>query len=157
MIFRPLHHCTAVTFAILLFGLGRGAARAQDTDVPRAVSREGEYAFLYHVVFHPGKSDEGIRILEDSLIPAWSRAGVRVTLLESLVGTRDAWVVVPLRDGPGTFDWVVSPQDAETWAALVERAGSPERANGVMDRFIALVERQSQEFVVLHDPTGETR
>lgn len=157
MIFRSLHRSTTVTFAVLLFVLGPGTARAQDAEVPRAVSREGEYAFLYHVVFHPGKSDEGIGILEESLIPAWGRAGVRVTLFESLVGTRDAWVLVPLRDGPDTFDWVVSPQDAETWAALVERTGSPERANRVMDRFIALVERQSQEFIVLHEPTGETR
>ena len=129
-------------------------SRAQDADVPRAVPREGSYAFLYRVTFRPGKSDEGIEILRDDLIPAWEAAGVDVVLYESLVGTRDITLVLPLHDGPGTFAWIVSPQDAETWAALVDRAGGPEEANAIVDRFIALVERQDQDFVVLPGTRG---
>lgn len=139
--------------AAALLALAPAPARAQDADVPAAVRREGTYAFLYHVTFRPGKSDDGIQVLRDDLIPAWRDAGVEVTLYESLVGTRDVYLVLPLRDGPATLGWEVSPQDAETWTALVRRAGGGEAANRVVDRFIGFVERQSQDLVLL--PTAE--
>ena len=137
----------AFTVFLLLFAVP--GAYAQDTDVPQARARgEGTYAHLFTFEFRPGKTDEGVRILRDALIPSWRTAGVEITLIESLIGKKNVFLIIPLLEGPRYFEWEIPAQDARAWAALVDQVG-PEEAGRVVDRFVGLLDSQSQDFVFL--------
>lgn len=144
------HRATLLALAVSAAALaGAPAAAAQDPGVPQAQRRpEGAYAHLFTFEFLPGKTDEGLTILRDHLLPAWRAAGVEPILIESLIGTKDLMLIVPLAEGPRYFEWTVPAQDARAWSALVRAAG-PERAEQIVDRFVGLLARQSQDFVFL--------
>jgi len=141
--------CLALTSTLLLPAPSSG----QEPEVPGAVRRAGgEYATAFTITFSPGKVDEGVTILRDDLLPAWREAGIDATLIESLVGTRDVLLLLPLADGPSHYAWTVSPRDAAAWKALVRRAGGAAEANEAVDRLIGLVERQSEDLVYVRAP-----
>lgn len=142
----------SLTFAVFLLLFTVSGVYAQDADVPRSQPRgEGTYAHLFTFEFRPGKTDEGVRILRNALIPSWRAAGVEVTLIESLIGKKDVFLIIPLLDGPRYFEWEIPEQDARAWAALVDQVG-PDEAGRTVDQFVGLLESQSQDFVFL--PAG---
>lgn len=126
---------------------------AQESGPPQAVKRgPGTYAHLFTIEFKPGKTDEGVELLEKYLIPAWKSAGVEVTMMESLIGEKNVMLLIPLKDGPEYFEWTIPAQDAKAWAALSKQVGA-DKSEQVVDKFVGLLVRQSEDFVFL--PAGE--
>lgn len=127
---------------------------AQESGPPQAVKRgPGTYAHLFTIEFKPGKTDEGVQLLRKYLIPAWKSAGVEVTMMESLIGEKNVMLLIPLKDGPEYFEWTIPAQDAKAWAALSKQVGA-DKSEQVVDKFVGLLVRQSEDFVFL--PAAET-
>lgn len=123
----------------------------QDVDNQMGQTRKnGFYANLFHFEFNPGKTDDALEILSEILIPAYGNAGVEVTLIEDLVGTKDVLLLIPLKDGPSYYNYIVPKQDAEAWEQLSRIAGSSEKAENEIDKFISFVRKQSQTLVFIH-------
>lgn len=156
-----MHALVSRTASTLCLALAAGLllptpSAGQDSYVPRAIRRSGgEYATVFTITFLPGKSDEGVGILREHLLPAWRQAGVDATLIASLVGSRDVLLLLPLADGPSHYEWAVPPRDAAAWEALVGREGGAAEANAVVDRLVGLVERQTEELVYVRTTAGE--
>lgn len=119
-------------------------------DVPAQQPREdGVYGNLFHFKFFPGKSDEGSGLLKEVLLPAFKEAGIKVTVIEDLMGTKDIYLIIELEDGPRYYESLVPNQDVKLWNALVKVHGSAQKAEEQEDRFIKFVEEQSQTLVYL--------
>jgi hypothetical protein len=142
-----------MTRVLLLLGaLALSSARgaAQETEIPRAQQRgAGTYYKLFTFEFRPGKTDDALGVLFQTLVPAWIAAGVQVQVIESLLGTHDVRMLIELPQGPGTLSYTVPEQDARAWTALVRIAGSSQAANEAVDRFVGHLERQSEELVFI--------
>ena len=108
----------------------------------------GYFANLFQFEFAPGKTDEALSILESSLIPAYRRAGIDVTLVEDLLGTKDIYLLVELKSGPEYYSYDVPPQDMAAWQALHEIVG--EEGEQELDRFVGYLVRQSQTMVFVN-------
>lgn len=102
--------------------------KAQETAPSEETRKGGSFANMFHFEFHPGKTDEALAILRKTLIPAYRNAGIEVTLIEDLLGTKDIFLVVPLKDGPAYYNFIVPKQDAEAWKQLIKLIGSAEKA-----------------------------
>lgn len=148
--------------AILAFGLfvfaAADAVRAQEERPepgPAAAGGElrggGSFANLFRFEFYPGKTDEGLEILTETLIPAYKKAGVEVTLIEDLLGTKDIYLIVPLREGPAYYSFTVPQQDAAAWKELIKLTGSAEKAEARLDKLIGYVKRQTQTLIFIRD------
>lgn len=74
-----------------------------------------------------------------------------MTTLEDLMGAKDVWALIELKDGPSFYEYVVPPQDQQLIEALVKLSGSAEEAEIRLDRFINLLERQMQTLVYVHE------
>ncbi len=122
------------------------AAVAQETTQPE-VRSDGYFANFFHFEFKPGKSDEGLEILKETLIPAYRRAGVDVKLIEDMMGTKNLYLIIPLRSGPAYYSYVLPPQDADAWRALTAMSGDPAEAERRLDRFVDLLARQWQTMI----------
>jgi hypothetical protein len=124
---------------------------AQDNIPTEEKRKNGVYANFFHFEFLPGKTDDALNILNKTLIPAYRNAGVDVTVIEDLMGTKDVFMIIPLKSGPEYYSFVVPAQDAEAWKQLVKITGSAEKAEAQMDEFIGYVKRQSQTLVFIPD------
>lgn len=119
-------------------------------DVPAQQSRdEGVYANLFHFKFLPGKSDEGSELLKEVLLPAFKQAGIKVTVIEDLMGTKDIYMLIELEEGPRYYESLIPSQDIKLWQALVKVHGSEQKAEEQVDRFINFIEEQSHTLVYL--------
>ena len=99
----------------------------------------------------PGKTDEALGILRSTLIPAYEATGIHPTVIEDLLGTKDVILIVPLKNGPEYYKYEVPPQDAAAFKALIKNAGSPDKAEEQLDKFIGYLVRQSQKLVFVND------
>ncbi len=89
--------------------------------------------------------------MKGTLVPAYRKAGIKAELIEDLLGTKDVYLIVPLRSGPNYYGYDVAPEDVDAWKALMETAGSPAEGEKRMDAFIGYVVRQSQSLVFIAD------
>ena len=112
----------------------------------------GWYANLFRFEFKPGKSDEGLTILNTVLLPAFKKAGVNVTVMEDLMGTKDVLMIIALKDGPEFYKYVVPAQDKILFDELIKLAGSEKEANAQLDKFVEILAKQSQTLVFVHNP-----
>lgn len=133
--------------ALLLVLLAAGITLGQEP----VEKKGGHFANLFTFEFKPGKTDEGLGILRKTLIPAYESTGVHPTIIEDLLGTKDVLLIVPLKNGPDYYKYEVPPQDSAAFKALIKNAGSPEKAEKELDRFIGYVARQSQRLVFVND------
>ena len=141
-----LKSISIVLFTFLLSGIVLG----QESNIPSEQSRgEGVFANLFHFTFLPGKSDEGLEVLKNVLLPAFEKAGVNVTLIEDLMGTKDVYMIIELDEGPRYYEPLVSKQDAKLWSSLLELTGSAEKAEEELDKFIKSLTKQSQTLVFI--------
>ena len=109
----------------------------------------GVYANLFRFKFLPGKSDEGSELLRDVLLPAFKEAGINVTVIEDLLGTKDILLLIELEEGPRYYESLVPKQDIKLWNALVKVHGSSQNAEEQVDRFIKFLQEQSQTLVFI--------
>ena len=138
------------TFTIIALLLGANSLLAQDPLIFAEQKREdGTFANMFHFTFKPGKSDEGLELLRSSLIPAFLQSEINVTLIEDLMGTKDVMLIVPLEQGPSYYASTMPVQDQKLWASLNTLLGSPEKAEEQLDKFVGLLEKQSQTLVFL--------
>lgn len=133
---------------LFLFPLMPAWVHSQEivTSQPR---EEGVYANLFTFKFLPGKSDEGGELLKDVLLPAFKEAGIRVTVMEDLMGTKDIFMLIELEEGPGYYASLVPQQDIKLWNALVKVHGNEIHAEEKVDKFISFIQEQSQTLVFL--------
>ncbi len=138
--------------AICISALAAPVAVMAQGGVPKAeLRRNGHFANMFRFEFKPGKSDEALEILKGILLPAYRKAGIKAELIEDLLGTKDVYLIVPLRSGPNYYGYEVPPEDVDAWTALMETAGGPAEGEKRMDAFIAYVVRQSQSLVFVAD------
>ena len=138
-----------LVITILSFVLFQSAS-GQEAERLQGIKRgEGHYANLFHFTFKPGKTDEGLDILKNKLLPAFNNAGIQVTLIEDLMGTKDILALIPLEDGPSFYEFLVPEQDMRLIVELVNLAGSQEKAEEDLDSFISLLTNQWQTLVFL--------
>jgi hypothetical protein len=141
----------AISTALLLFIAAIGYS--QQTDASQGIPRaNGWYANMFRFEFKPGKSDEGLTLLKTVLIPAFKKAGVNVTLMEDLMGTKDILMIIELKDGPDFYKYVVPAQDRKLFDELIKLAGSEQAADAQLDKFVDVLARQSQTLVFVHNP-----
>ncbi|MEH0154699.1 hypothetical protein V6R21_11210 [Limibacter armeniacum] len=57
----------------------------------------GTYTNLFQFDFKPSKTDEGLTILKESLLPAFKKIGVKVTIIEDLMDTKDVLALIELK------------------------------------------------------------
>jgi hypothetical protein len=140
-----------ISMVIFLLSIGLASITvAQEPTVMEEEKRsDGSFANLFHFTFKPGKTDEGLEILRTTLLPSFSKANIKVTLIEDLMGTKDIMLIIPLEQGPSYYEYVMPAQDQRLWTSLLYLAGSPEKAEANLDRFIGLLEKQSQTMVFL--------
>ncbi len=125
---------------------------AQDNDSFEGVKRTGgDYANLFRFEFKPGKTDEGLEILNSTLIPAFKNAGVKVTIIEDLMGSKDILALINLKDGPSFYEYVLPKQDLILLKELLKLSGSEEEAEKRLDKFINLLVRQTQTLVYIRN------
>lgn len=137
-----------ILFAIFIAAqAAQGAVSAQDITPKAELRRNGHFANMFRFVFKPGKSDEALEILKGTLLPAYRKAGIKVELIEDLMGTKDVYLIVPLRSGPNYYLYDVPPEDADAWKALMDMSGGPAEGEQRMDAFIGYVMQQSQSLV----------
>jgi hypothetical protein len=142
-----------IAFIIILPILIVLPANSQKNTDGRGIEREnGTYANLFRFEFKPGKTDEGLVIFKNTLMPAFKNAGVKVTLLEDLMGTKDLLALIELKDGPSFYEYSVPRQDLVLFEELIKLAGSEQEAEVQLDRFVNLLVRQSQTLVFVHSP-----
>jgi hypothetical protein len=128
------------------------AATALVANAQEPVEKKGgHFANLFTFEFKPGKTDEALGILRSTLIPAYEATGIHPTVIEDLLGTKDVILIVPLKNGPEYYKYEVPPQDAAAFKALIKNAGSPDKAEEQLDKFIGYVVRQSQKLVFVND------
>jgi len=143
-----MHSNFKYVLAILLLVLTAAvSASAQEP----AEKKGGHFANLFTFEFKPGKTDEALAILRNTLIPAYEATGIHPTVIEDLLGTKDVILIVPLKNGPEYYKFEVPPQDAAAFKALIKNAGSPDKAEEQLDKFIGYVVRQSQKLVFVND------
>lgn len=119
-------------------------------DLPEPQPRDsGVYANLFRFKFLPGKSDEGSELIRAVLLPAFKEAGIKVTVMEDLLGTKDVLMLIELEEGPGYYESLVPKQDIKLWNALVKVHGNASTAEEQVDRFIHFVQEQSQTLVFI--------
>ena len=141
----------AVASALLtVLSVGQPSTATAQSSSPTQVRQGGYFANMFRFEFRPGKSDEGLTILRDTLIPAYRKAGIDVQLIEDMVGTKDVYLIVPLRDGPAYYSFQTPPQDVQLWRELIKSVGGDEgKAEKRLDAFINLLVRQSQTLVFI--------
>jgi len=138
-----------ITIAILSCVLCHNFYGQESNDLRGQKRAEGHYANLFHFTFKPGKTDEGLEILNKRLLPAFNNAGIHVTLIEDLVGTKDVMALIPLEEGPRFYEYLVPGQDIKLIMELVKLTGSQEKAEEDLDKFINLLTKQSQTLVFI--------
>ncbi|MCA1749433.1 MAG: hypothetical protein ABR601_07410 [Parasphingopyxis sp.] len=127
------------------------AAQPAEQESP-TVRSDGHFANLFRFEFKPGKSDEALTILRETLLPAWRAAGVEARLVEDMLGTKDVWLFVPLENGPEYYAYETPPQDIRAWAALNALfEGDAAAAERRLDEFVDLLVRQQQALVFVND------
>lgn len=138
-----------ITIAVLSFVLFQSSYGQENSQLEGVKRGEGQYANLFHFTFKPGKTDEGLEILNTKLLPAFDNAGIKVTLIEDLMGTKDIMALIPLEDGPSFYKFLVPKQDLRLLMELVKLAGTQEKAEEDLDSFINLLTNQSQTLVFI--------
>ena len=129
-----------------------GYVYGQKDDVLQGVKRtDGEYANLFRLEFKPGKTDEGLKILKNTLLPAFDSVGVKITIMEDLMGTKDILLLIFLEEGTQFYEYIIPKQDIMLFNALVKQTGSELNAEKQLDEFINLLSLQSQTLVFVHD------
>lgn len=132
--------------AFVNFSLG------QEIDSIRGIKRTGgSYANLFKFEFKPGKTDEGLDILKSTLIPAFNNAGVRITLIEDLMGQKDLIALIELKEGPSFYEYVLPKQDLMLLKELLKISGSEEETERRLDQFINLLVKQTQTLVYISE------
>lgn len=127
-------------------------AHAQAQDNPTETRSGGHFANLFQFTFKPGKSDEALEILNETRVPAYRDAGIDVTVIEDLLGTKDIFLLVPLRDGPAYFASEQPAQDMDAWRSLNAMfEGDAAAAERRLDAFVDLLDRQFQRLVFVND------
>ena len=135
---------------VIIFLTVIGFSFGQEQDAIKGVKRTGgTYANLFTFEFKPGKTDEGLEILNSTLIPAFKNAGVEVTIIEDLMGTKDLLALIELKEGPSFYEYVLPKQDLILFKELLKISGSEEEAEKSLDRFINLLVRQTQTLVYI--------
>jgi hypothetical protein len=99
----------AINVLILLFIFLSARGVSQDLTVQKREA--GHYANFFHFKFLPGKSDEGSTLLQNVLLPAFKDAGINVTLIEDLMGTKDIYILIDLEEGPAYYENLIPRQD----------------------------------------------
>lgn len=129
-----------------------GVTYGQESDANPGVKRTGgTYANLFKFEFKPGKTDEGLAILNSTLIPAFEAAGVKVTIIEDLMGAKDVMALIELEDGPSFYEFTVPRQDLRLFTELIRISGSEEEAEKRLNSFINLLVRQTQTLVFVNN------
>ena len=119
-------------------------------DIPESQPRDqGVYANLFTFKFLPGKSDEGNELIREVLLPAFKEAGIKVTVIEDLMGTKDILMLIELEEGPRYYESLVPKQDVKLWNALVKLHGDAVKAEEQVDKFIRFIQEQSQTLVFI--------
>lgn len=141
----------AVAYAVItVLSVGQPRPAAAQNSAPQ-LRQGGYFANMFRFEFRPGKSDEGLTILRETLIPAYRKAGIDVLLIEDMVGTKDLYLMVPLRDGPAYYSSQSPQQDVDLWRELIKSLGGDEgKAEKRLDAFINLLVRQSQTLVFVN-------
>ena len=82
----------AVAYAVItVLSVGQPRPAAAQNSAPQ-LRQGGYFANMFRFEFRPGKSDEGLTILRETLIPAYRKAGIDVLLIEDMVGTKDLYL-----------------------------------------------------------------
>ena len=124
----------------------------QETNTNEGVKRTGgRYANLFRFEFKLGKTDEGLDILNATLIPAFKNAEVEVTIIEDLMGSKDLFALIELKDGPSFYEYTFPKQDMDLFTELLKLSGSEQEAEKRLDKFIDLLVRQTQTLVYIRD------
>ncbi len=147
-------HTTPLALALVLLLLLPADGAGEEPPSARARGDVSWYSAL-RIRFKPGMEIEALDLAHKHFVPADAAIGRDIINFDLQTGDWHHVVFFPLQAGPSDLNWLVSPREAEWWAAFARLEGGVERAREIFEHFEALVEAYEWELAVRRRPAQE--
>ncbi|WP_156833798.1 hypothetical protein [Christiangramia salexigens] len=123
--------------SIIIFSILISACEISAQETEPMKYENSEWYQIVHVAYKNGKQGEARKIINDYFKKAASEAGVSTPVMELAMNTGeyDYLYVWKLDDGLETLNWKRSPRSIKWWKAMVNIAGSEEKANEIQENY----------------------
>lgn len=127
---------------------------AQEEEMTPKKYENPEYYMVSYVKFHPGKSGEAKKIIDEYFIPSSMQAGTSGPFihLDMITGEWDIMVVWHMKEGLESLNWEMSPDDIKWEKAFTELTGGKEKGMEVSKQWESYIAASKSNLGRKHKP-----
>lgn len=145
------------TAAILTLLFCFNITSAQEEEMTPKKYENPEYYMVSYVKFHPGKSGEAKKIIDEYFIPTSQQAGTDgpVMHLNMITGEWDMMIVWHMKEGLESLNWEMSPDDIKWEKAFMAMAGGKEKGMEISKQWESYIKGSKSHLGRKHKPKPE--
>ena len=138
---------------LCLLVTGISTSQAQDM---KAKKMEGHtWHQVVMVKFKAGKFTEAKKMINDHFMKAGiASGGEGPQIIEFKSGEWDVMFIWNM-ENISDMDWEITPDDEKWWAAMAEQEGGMDKAMGVMQKYLSLVDQSTSYLAISRQPEME--
>lgn len=127
---------------------------AQEEEMSPKKYENPEYFMVSYVKFHPGKSGEAKKIIDEYFIPSSKQAGTSSPFLhlDMITGEWDIMVVWHMKEGLESLNWEMSPDDIKWEKAFSELTGGKEKGMEISKKWESYIQSSKSHLGRKHIP-----
>lgn len=137
-----IFHLMTAGFLVLLVAIFCQPSFGQDQPTQPSKYKDVSWYAVVQIELKPGRRQDFLNVVKKYFEPAGKAEGYEPALvLEHQSGPWDITAIWPMKDGPSSLEWRVTPADASWYKQLVKLAGSADKAKKLREEYLSDIAR----------------